>query len=1290
MEDEDDGDEDFVKTKKRPTKKTPPKPMKRKSPSNTKAPSRKRNTLDYLDIPFETPLPAFRKSKPIQRYTETYTDSEEEPVPSESESSDYYERDLSPVPRPMNQIPRKKQKKMLPSRDDDDFEFDSEEYESAIAPRRALRSMEQKTYREDSDAEEAEEDGSPSNDRDLTGESAPYEETEQAVQEDEDVIDKIVDQRVVMVPTARPSEEGGEEEAIQEDEVPVEEYLIKWKNKAHIHNSWHRYEDLALYKGFKRLQNYIKNREAEIQWRQTASAEDKENADVTLELTKEMYNDFQQVDRIVSVRRVPGDTPDSASLTQYLVKWKSLPYADCTWEYPEDVQEYQSKIDDFLIRNANQLFPNAPVPPRNRFFKKWDKQPEGWLKGGDLRDYQLEGLNWLYYSWANNTNCILADEMGLGKTVQSITFLGFLQFEMKMPGPFLVVVPLSTMGNWESEFAKWVPDMNTVIYIGNSASRDTIRKFEFFSEESPIHNKVKFNVLLTTYEIVLKDRKELGSIEWNCLVVDEGHRLKNNESMLHVALQEFHTGNRVLLTGTPLQNSLKELWSLLHFLDPKKFAYLEDFTDQYTEIREQEQIKALHEQLQPYLLRRVKKDVEKSLPNKIERILRVDLSPMQKKYYKWILERNFQALNKGVNGQASTLLNIVMELKKSANHPYLFDNAEDADSKDPIGDMIRNSGKLVLLNKLLLRLKETGHRVLIFSQMVRMLDILSDYLRGCGFQFQRLDGSMARDERQRKLDHFNAKDSLDFCFLLSTRAGGLGINLSTADTVIIFDSDWNPQNDLQAEARAHRIGQKNVVNIYRLITRGTVEEDILQRAKNKMVLDHLVIQTMGDSGAREISEKTHGNQPFNKDELAALLRFGAKELFKEEEGSQAENKEPEMDIDEILARAETTEGIGGAAGDDLLNAFKVANFKTNDTEFWTEVIPKSAQEQAKEKSHVVEYLAPRRVKKKNYDESGDFDEDGTFRKKPRTADKPRNSNSHLHEECTEKEIRSFVGTLNRFGELSRLSEVFEETSVGKHRKVVAEAVLEEIIQQCKEAVSENTTDKKVFIDYEGVRINATDLLQRMSDMENLSQQIESYSNPEQFRFTAVLTPAAIKAWTVENWTPKDDASLLIGVHRHGFGKWDDIIKDKSFGLAKKNVSGAQCKTRVEALFRALRTERMNQKSKRSTREEKKKPRREREKENSREKRSRGEPVAIETDRQRDRRLKIEEEREQKERKSRRDNSRVFQLEFNLKFVSPHVIRNVNVRNEKRKRMIEKTEETETAGKMNVNLPGISS
>lgn len=781
------------------------------------------------------------------------------------------------------------------------------------------------------------------------------------------------------------------------------QYRIKWKGSSFMHCTWEAYDALVGVRGWKKVENYIKAAIKDYLWRQGASREELELHDVEQEMLQDLYDEHLKVDRVIAFRK--NDVPVAAEegtatmrpSPEYLCVWSKLPYVDATWERAEDIAAYQRKIDQYLNRSQQQLMPRTFYGsriqrPSFREVQLLQTTPTEWLKGGLLRDYQLQGINWLVFSWCNSTNCILADEMGLGKTIQTLAFLGFLQFRQHIPGPFLIVVPLSTIANWEAESAKWLPDMNTVVYIGDSKSRELIREHEFWYRSNG-KLMTKFNTLITSYEIILKDKQHLGSIKWNFLAVDEAHRLKNADSALHEVLNDFTTSSRLLITGTPLQNSLKELWALLNFLEPRHFPSLDLFEREYSKLEGEGQLAALHQRLKPHVLRRFKSQVEKSLPAKNERILRVGMAPIQRKYYRWIINRNFAELNRGLRGQEMrTLSNIVVELKKVCNHPFLFPNAEEQARTMAIehavasasGDnsvetqrlineamldtLIRSSGKLMLLDRLLLRLKETGHRVLIFSQMVRMLDLLSEYLRLRAFQFQRLDGSMSRSARQMAMESFNAEGSKDFCFILSTRAGGLGINLATADTVIIFDSDWNPQNDLQAQSRAHRIGQKHVVNIYRLMVKNTVEEDILERAKKKLVLDHLVIQRMstgksshyqatassgaagapsapgvmqgGGAGAGATGTNASAAGMFSKNELAEIIKFGAEELFKNREddlfdadgnpvvnGTVKSQLLDDMDVDDILERAEPApEEV--QPGFELLSAFKVASFDT--------------------------------------------------------------------------------------------------------------------------------------------------------------------------------------------------------------------------------------------------------------------------------------------------------------------------------------------------------------------------
>merc|ERR1712002_282650 len=438
--------------------------------------------------------------------------------------------------------------------------------------------------------------------------------------------------------------------------------------------------------------------------------------------------------------------------------------------------------------------------------------------------------------------------------------------------------------------------------------------------------------------------------------------------------------------------SMIELWALLHFIMPLKFDNWEEFNEEYGSSRaEKRGYKNLHKVLEPFILRRVKKDVEKDLPAKVEQILRVDMTIKQKQYYKYILTKNHSALSKGSKGSTVSLCNIVVELKKCCNHAYLTKPPDDKEAgttrEERLEKLLRGSGKLLLLDKLLVRLQETGHRVLIFSQMVRMLDILADYLELRRFPFQRLDGGIKGELRKNAIEHFNAEGSQDFCFLLSTRAGGLGINLATADTVIIFDSDWNPQNDLQAQARAHRIGQKGQVNVYRFVTSKGVEEDIIERAKKKMVLDHLVIQRMDTTGRTVLKTgagasaggQDKSGQPFSKEELNAILKFGAEELFKEDEDKDGE--EPVCDIDEILKRAETRMHEDEDAGDDLMSGFKVASLAVDEDDavknakvdasggiqkLWDEIIPSNVREELEEEERQKElaelYLGPRQRK----------------------------------------------------------------------------------------------------------------------------------------------------------------------------------------------------------------------------------------------------------------------------------------------------------------------------------------
>ncbi|XP_046961984.1 chromodomain-helicase-DNA-binding protein 7-like isoform X2 [Vanessa cardui] len=678
--------------------------------------------------------------------------------------------------------------------------------------------------------------------------------------------------------------------------VDVEEYFVKYRNFSYLHCEWKTEEEL--YKGDKRIFSKIKR------FKQKQA----QQMNIFELLDDEPFNpDYVEVERILDMSE-NQDPANNTVVKHYLVKWKSLQYEDSTWELEEDIDV--DKIKQYKIFSE--------IPPKEKWkFKKrpsadqWAQLKESPLyKGGNtLRPYQLEGLNWLLFSWHNNRNCILADEMGLGKTIQSLTFVNSV-WEYGIRGPFLIIAPLSTIPNWQREFEGWT-EMNVIVYHGSQQSKSMLQEYEFYYKNEkgePIKEITKFNVLITTFEIIVTDFQELKSFNWRLCVIDEAHRLKNRNCKLLEGLRQLHLEHRVLLSGTPLQNNVNELFSLLNFLEPSQFSSSDAFLTEFGQLRSESEVVKLQALLKPMMLRRLKEDVEKTLAPKEETIIEVELTNIQKKYYRAILERNFSFLQKGIAAAANipNLMNTMMELRKCCIHPYLLNGAEDQiqfDYKQANGEdkeayykaLIQSSGKMVLVDKLLPKLKAGGHRVLIFSQMVRCLDILEDYLLFRKYPFERIDGRIRGNLRQEAIDRFSKPDSDRFVFLLCTKAGGLGINLTAADTVIIYDSDWNPQNDLQAQARCHRIGQQKMVKIYRLICRNTYEREMFDKASLKLGLDKAILQSMNTSQGKET-----GLKQLSKKEIEDLLKKGAYGAVMDEDN--AGDKFCEEDIEMILAR----------------------------------------------------------------------------------------------------------------------------------------------------------------------------------------------------------------------------------------------------------------------------------------------------------------------------------------------------------------------------------------------------
>ncbi|ORY32001.1 SNF2 family N-terminal domain-domain-containing protein [Naematelia encephala] len=625
--------------------------------------------------------------------------------------------------------------------------------------------------------------------------------------------------------------------------------------------------------------------------------------------------------------------------------------------------------------------------------KQYSFEQPALVTGAKLRDYQLAGVQWMISLYENGLNGILADEMGLGKTLQTISFLAHLRSKGTW-GPFLIVCPLSVLNNWIMEFEKFTPSIPVIMYHGAPDHRAHLRATRL---QPPIAagvgnmNKRKstgsysgqttqtFPVVVTTYEMCMKDRKFLSGFQWKFIVVDEGHRLKNLDCKLIRELKTYTSANRMILTGTPLHNNLAELWSLLNFILPDIFDDLDSFQQWFnfdemsasgdaTEslLNKSSIVSSLHAILKPFLLRRLKVDVEKDLPPKKEYLLYAPLTQQQKDIYQAIVSRQIRQYlvdkKSGTSQEAvpevkeETILdetpgkktrkqarksykieendsrylrelelrrdepavvkeksaaeigrewahkqatkhvnnmhlqNLVMQLRKISSHPFLFDWPSDPSGQLVVNeDLVNASGKMLLLNRLLDALFDRGHKVLIFSQFTTMLDVIEDWATSYkGWKICRIDGSTSQQLRREQMEEFNNGKGDDACklFLLSTRAGGLGVNLVAADTVIFFDQDWNPQMDLQAQDRAHRIGQTRPVLIFRLVSAHTVETHILQKAGNKRKLEALVIsqgkfgRVVDENGKVLLGRKAGkaGNKESVADMAKALLDLEGEEI----------------------------------------------------------------------------------------------------------------------------------------------------------------------------------------------------------------------------------------------------------------------------------------------------------------------------------------------------------------------------------------------------------------------------
>ena len=685
-------------------------------------------------------------------------------------------------------------------------------------------------------------------------------------------------------------------EMIDEDQ---KEYLIRWKQMSYFRTSWMPgawvwgITTPPMRKAFAR-----RNKGTNLPRMQTEDAIPEEFLRVDIVLDVKYTN-------VVNLHTEKVDLARIKEVQTALVKFKGLGYEDVVWEEPpepEDAErwaDFRMAYDDWVhgkyVHMPSQHNLQLHVKRiRSQKFVELKAQPDT-LTGGKLMDYQREGLNWLYCQWHRLQNAILADEMGLGKTIQVIGILTTLK-QVHNCWPFLIVVPNSTCANWRREIKQWAPSLRVVTYFGSSEARRLSQKYELFPGNA---KDLRCHVVVTSYDAAQDDtfHKVFRDIAWAGLIVDEGQRLKNDKNILYTALSTLQAPFKVLLTGTPLQNNPRELFNLLQFLDTSVDAQALEI--EYATLTK-ENVPQLHELLRPFFLRRTKAQVLTFLPAMAQIIVPVTLSLVQKKLYKSILAKNPELIKSIFGGDKRSLKqterhnlnNILMQLRKCLCHPFVYSRAiEERSSNAAIShrNLVEASSKLQLLEVLLPKLQDRDHRVLIFSQFLDMLDMVEDFLDGLSLRYQRLDGSVSSMVKQKRIDEFNAPESPLFAFLLSTRAGGVGINLATADTVIILDPDFNPHQDIQALSRAHRIGQKKKVLVFQLMTRETAEEKIMQIGKKKMALDHVLIEQMDASDDAGI-------------DLESILRHGAEALF--EDNNTHDIVYDSASVDKLLDRSQ--------------------------------------------------------------------------------------------------------------------------------------------------------------------------------------------------------------------------------------------------------------------------------------------------------------------------------------------------------------------------------------------------
>ncbi|KAJ9093919.1 hypothetical protein QFC19_008152 [Naganishia cerealis] len=743
--------------------------------------------------------------------------------------------------------------------------------------------------------------------------------------------------------------QGLAEDALDDVKSPQKrEYLVKWRGKAFRHATWVPHDYMAsVSRGL--LLNFLRTgirvtlaTESQIATKDSVIGED------TVEAVLAVDEDGKR--GAESVYSVGPPTADPDAREKIPVAWTSLKEG----VKPDDDRLVSVNTAERLLkRNFSRNDAAQMIKYLGWVYIKWqDLQYEA---GNYLTVPALEGLNWLMAKWHNLQSCILADDMGLGKTVQISAFLAYLGSEAYHVYPHLVVVPNSTLQNWTRELAKWAPHLRVVPYFGEKGSRNVIREYELYHDHRDFHT-LKTHVIVTTYEVITsKDFNVFAKIpRWETLIVDEAQRLKAGSSLIFKKLNELNAVHKVLLTGTPLNNTIREILNLMNFLDPREFSDLDGMEKRYS-VPDEELYKELRAKIAPFMLRRSKEEVL-DLPAKNEIIVPLTMRSLQKQVYRSILERNadlMEALariskgeSKGGKPKRGHIHNMLMQLRKCLQHPFLCNNSLEDYNLEPSARhqaLIDGSAKLGFLKAMLPKLRAKGHRILLFSQFKIALDIIEQFFDGEDYKYLRLDGDTPQAKRQKDIDAFNAPDSPYTVFLLSTRAGGVGINLASADTVIIHDLDFNPHLDMQAIARSYRYGQKKTVMVFRLMMAQTVEANIMQASKKKLLLDHLIVQSL-----RKVEEE---------DDFATIVLNGAKALFEDKAENDIVYSSEALDnmISELETR-EKPETQAKTTGFTFAPVYETAqkpagelpdfpeNSEHQDSDFWADVLKRMEDE----------------------------------------------------------------------------------------------------------------------------------------------------------------------------------------------------------------------------------------------------------------------------------------------------------------------------------------------------------